>query len=380
MVSLTMPSTRKLFFLVALFSLAGCNNQHHDQTFVDEISELQDYFHIPGVSFIVTKGDSTRIEGYLGYSDLVDETPMDSVTAIPMASLTKMFSGYLVAQQSNRGILNRPINTYVTDQNIPDSILVKHVLSHTSAGSVGKHFHYSNRFSWLTQVIEKENDAKFEVMINSQIVVPNEMNHTFLLQNKEQVEKRGIAMPYVFEGETKPGFIDYGFSASAGITSTVRDFAKFSRMISHTMVENERAPFDHYNWGLFGQDIQGVKVLWAYGQYDCYSSLFLKVPEKDLTFIIAGNNSLIADPARLIYGDITTSLFALSFLEHFVNLELPGETLKAKALAGSFMGRFDPDAAKESKELLREVFKRDSNYYSLATMHTIASLKEIAAN
>lgn len=368
------------YLQVLLLILAGCNGENKSRysSFDSDLKELQEYFHIPGMSMIVTRGDSILYENYSGYADLINETPMDSLTVIPMASLTKMFTGYSIAQISSRGALERPINIYVTDQGIPDSIKVKHVLSHTSEGEVGKHFHYSNRFRLLGDVILKEHQVTYEAAINTNITVPYDLNNTFFLQDEKQLSRYKYARPYVYDGEIKPGFIDYGFSASSGLTSTVRDLAKFSKMISHTTVETEREPGQLYNFGLFGQDIGGVRVLWAYGQYDCYSSLFMKVPEKDITFIIAGNNSLLSDPARLIYGDVRTSLFALSFLKNFLKIDLPDEQLKAKAVAESYLGMYDPKSAERSKELLRTVFKSGGDYNSLTTMHNISFLKEIA--
>jgi CubicO group peptidase (beta-lactamase class C family) len=360
--------------------LAGCKEEAKQSSFTTDLDQLQEYFHVPGMAVIVTKGDSTLYEGYFGYADVENEQPVDSTTVFPMASLTKMFTGYLIAQYSQRGLLEQPINRWVTNQNIPDSIKVKHVLSHTSEGEVGKHFHYSSRFSWLTDVIQTEGNGTMELVLNSNITAAYEMNNTFLLTDSSALSKRKYAKPYVFDGETKPGFVDYGYSASAGLTSTVRDLAKFSKMIANTMVEFDRAPGEKYKYGLFGQEVGGMRVLWAYGQYDCYSSLFLKVPERELTFIIAGNNSLLSDPARLIYGDVTTSLFALSFFKNYLNLDLPDEKLRAEAIAASYMGMYDSESAAKSKELLRKVFQGHGNYRTLATMHNISFLKEIAAH
>jgi hypothetical protein len=199
------------------------------------------------------------------------------------------------------------------------------------------------------------------------------LSHTFLLKDSSQLIGRKVAKPYFYEGETKPGFIDYGFSSAAGIASTVRDIAKFGEVI-------DVQPTGKYNYGLFSQSIGGEDVLWAYGQYDCYSSLFIKVPSKDLILVLAANNNLMSDPARLIFGDMRTSLFALSFFKNFLGIDLPREKLKAMAVAEGFLGRYDETHFEKSKELLREVFKNDANYHSLTTMHNICFLKEIASH
>ena len=59
-------------------------------------------------------------------------------------------------------------------------------------------------------------------------------------------------------------------------------------------------------------------MVWAYGQYDCYSSLFLKIPSENISLTLLANNNLLSDPARLIYGDATSSLFVMSFLKNYI--------------------------------------------------------------
>lgn len=323
---------------------------------------------------IITQGDQILYENYVGYADVEKRVPVDSSTVFHMASLTKMFTGQLMLALKQRGVLEQPVNKYVTGQNFPDSIKVKHVLQHSSQGVVGKNFYYSARFRLLTNVIEKEYGVSFDRVVNDSIIMPYSLDNTFLLNDTSQLIGKPFAKPYVFDGDTKPGFVDYGFSASAGIASTVRDLAKFSKAIDTTPEFDEP-----YNYGLFSQTIEGIRVLWAYGQYDCYSSLFIKIPDKGLTFVIAGNNSLISDPPRMIYGDVTTSLFALTFFKNFVpEFDLHDRELFAKALAESFFSQVEKSRAETSKTLLREAFETGSEYRDLSTFHNILQLKDIA--
>lgn len=99
------------------------------------------------------------------------------------------------------------------------------------------------------------------------------------------------------------------------------DALNINSLITKSSKERIFKPFkDHlpYGLGMFSQKFQNQDLIWAYGQYDCYSSLYIKVPSKDLTLLITANNNLMSDPARLIYGDVTNSLFALSFLKNYV--------------------------------------------------------------
>ena len=156
-----------------------------------------------------------------------------------------------------------------------------------------------------------------------------------------------------------------------------------------------------YGYGIFNQEIEGVKVVWAYGQYDCYSSLFLKVPSQNFTLTILANNNLMSDPARLIYGDVTSSLFAMSFLKNYVfefdqmnlfesketlefsseNTEFYKRKLLAQALSESFMSRFETEKIQMSESLLKAVFSEHSDYLEYADMnllHNLTFLKDVA--
>lgn len=417
--------TKNLFFTFFFLISFGCKTnqaiaQARKKTFARELTELKAFFHIPAISVIIKKGDKTIFEDYLGFVNLKTKVVNDSLTTFPMASLTKIFSAVLIMKlvEEKKLDLDEPINKYVTNRNIADSIKIKHILSHTSQGDIGQQFYYSGRFGWLTTVIEKASRNSFEKEINEKIIQPLGLKNTFLLKDTLQVKKenRKIAMPYTYEGEITDGFIDFGYSAAAGISSTVRDLAKFSKALDDNslMTENSKkkmfAPFKNnlpYGQGVFSQKFQNNDLIWGYGQYDCYSSLFLKVPGKNLTLIISANNNLISDPSRLIYGDITYSLFALSFLKNYV-LDLNNEPLfetstslkiiesrinsknssfyrsklLAQSISESFMARYDISQGEMSTAILEKVFKLYPEYESysdLTLLHNLSFLKAISS-
>lgn len=407
------------FLTIFYFSINQTVAQTNNKKFATELTELQAFFHIPAISVIIKKGDKTIFEDYLGFVNLKTKVVNDSLTIFPMASLTKIFSAVLIMKlvEDKKLSLDDPINKYIPNRNIADSIKIKHVLSHTSQGNVGQQFYYSGRFSWLTTVIEKASGKSFEEEINDKIIQPLGLKNTFLLKDTLQIEKenRKIAMPYNYEGEITDGFIDFGYSAASGISSTVRDLAKFNKALDDNSLIAEDSkkkmftPFMNklpYGQGIFSQKLQNQDLVWGYGQYDCYSSLFLKVPDKNLTLIVAANNNLMSDPARLIYEDVTYSLFALSFLKNYV-LNLSDEPLfenltslntienrinskksafyrrklLAQSISGSFMARYDVSQRKMSIAILEKVFKLFPDYESysdLTLLHNLSFLKTIS--
>jgi CubicO group peptidase (beta-lactamase class C family) len=413
-------SIAKLLLLISL-SFISCKTSQSiarakDERFTKELTTLKDFFHIPGLSVLVKQGDSLVYEKYLGLAKTDPNTGMDSNTTVPLASLTKIFSSILMLQLAEEKALdlNDPVRMYVNDPDIWDSIKIKHVLSHTSQGALGEHFYYSSRYSWLTRVIEKASGKSFKELINEKIIRPLRMDNTYLLEDSLQLktEKRKLAGPYVYQGVTKKGFIDYGYSSAAGIVSTVRDLAKLSDALDkNLLISNESKemmfkPSEKdlpYGYGIFRQNLSGHKLLWGYGQYDCYSSLFLKVPDSRLTFIITANNNLASDPPRLIYGNVAYSLFAVSFLKHFVldlasaplfenenslsslgtrintsNSEFYLKKLLAQALSESFMGVYHAENAARSRSILRTVFRQYPDYATygdLPLLHNLTNLR-----
>jgi CubicO group peptidase (beta-lactamase class C family) len=411
-------------FIFVSAIVTGCIQSNKDYRiknngFSTDLIQLKDYFHIPGLSVIIRQGDQTVYENYMGFADLEKQIAIDSSTTIPMASLTKIFTGVLIMQLvENRKIsLDEPINKYIFNDEISDSIKIKHVLSHTSQGDVGQNFYYSSRFGWLTAVVEKAYQSTFDKVIQEKIIDPLGLDNTYLLKDSSQVynDGRKMALPYFYEGVTKDGFIDYGYSAAAGITSTVRDLAIFSKAIDDNSLLTEESKLRmftpsksslQYGYGIFSQQFNGKNLIWGYGQYDCYSSLFLKVPEEDVTLVIAANNNLMSDPARLIYGDVTYSLFAISFLKHYVfdmpdmllmedentltnlenrltqnNSQFYLKKLIAQSVAESFLAMYDSARSERSKDILEHVFKQFpdyENYGDLTLMHNLSFLKAIA--
>ncbi|UOY07593.1 beta-lactamase family protein [Muricauda sp. SCSIO 64092] len=404
------------FALIALLLLTSCSTSDNTKSvtknteqFKLELQHLKEYFHIPGLAVLVQKGDSVLYEDYFGHANVEEDIKVDSTTQFPIASITKVFAGVALFKLQEEGKLSfeDAINTYFDDPIFDDSIKIKHVLSHTSQGSPGENFYYSYRFGALTHVIEKASKTSFGDYIGNGIFVPLDLQNTFLLTDSTSVTKT-MARPYNFDEQVVAGQVEYGASASAGIVSNPRDMAKFSKALDDNVLLDETSklgmytPFaSHlpYGHGIFSQVFNGKKVLWAYGQYDSYSSLLLKVPEDHLSLIILANNNLMSDPARLIYGDGLSSLFTQSFLKNYVfdfgdmplfesgngtekfqNTELHRKKLLAEALASSFMARFDDSELEKSKKLLRQLFKQYPDYPAYADLnllHNLTFIKDV---
>lgn len=401
-----MNYSKRLAFLFLI--IIGCTPQPTREVpsaksaFSDEVKALKDYFHIPGMAVLIQKGDSIIHEEYLGVANMESGLQVDSTTQFPIASLTKVFAGTALMQLMEEGklSLDDPIDTYLKNPTFGDSVQVKHIMSHTSQGIPGQQFYYSYRFGALTPAIAKASGQSFESYVQKEILEPLGLRSTYMFTDSSAVTPT-TALPYNVDDGIVPGIMEFGASASAGIVSTAQDMATFSRaMDDNTLISAASkkimfSPFQPglpYGHGIFSQTIENKKVVWGYGQYDSYSSLLLKVPEDDLTLVLLANNNLMSDPARLIYGDVASSLFALSFLKNYVlnrqemplfepedeplgiTSELHRKKLLAEALAASFMARFDNNELEKSKRLLRKTFEIYPNYLDYAHLNLLHNL------
>lgn len=409
-----------LKFIIILLLVSGCvksdDDKHRNvEKFTSEILELKDYFQIPGLAISIEKDGNVIYKNYIGVSDLENQIKLDSTALFPIASITKVFSGVLIMKlvEQEKLSLEEPINKYVSKPILADSILVKHVLSHTSQGKIGKKFYYSSRFGLLTQVIEQASGKSFKEVMDEEILVPLKLKNTFLLKDSTQIieEKRRIAKPYILDDGIKSGFIDFGYSSSAGIVSNLSDLTVFNQALDQNLLMSEKSKdtmfssFANdlpYGYGIFNQEFENVNIVWGYGQYDCYSGLFVKIPSKNISLTILANNNLLSDPARLIYGDATSSLFVMSFLKNFIfeldemelfekqdlvsindfsNKEFYRKKVLAQALAESYMARFQPEKLYSSAKLLDVVFSEFPDYIEYADLnllHNLSFLKDVA--
>lgn len=408
-----MKNLLKTLILTVLIS--GCSEEKEPidkqaEQFTSELIELKEYFKIPGLAVSIDKKGENIYREFFGVSDIENPTSLDATTLFPIASITKVFSGVLVMKlvEEKKLSLDESINKFLPKPVFGDSILVKHILSHTSQGNVGEKFYYSSRFGLLTNVVEQTTGKSFAEVMEKEILIPLKLKNTFLLKDSTQIKR--IAKPYILDNGIETGFIDYGYSSSAGIVSNLEDLAVFNNALDNNLIIDKKSKdfiFSSsseglpYGYGIFNQQFDTLNMVWAYGQYDCYSSLLLKIPSENITLTILANNNLLSDPARLIYGDATSSLFALSFMKNYIlgltemplfekpdaisetllNVELHRKKILGQALAESYMARFDPEKLKSSAKLLNHVFSKYPNYLEYADLnllHNLTFLKDVA--
>jgi CubicO group peptidase (beta-lactamase class C family) len=350
--------------------------------FAEQIELLRRDSNIPGMSVAVLWGQEIVLAQGFGYADLVKGEPATENTPYHIASLTKPFAAAIIMQLAERGQLDldammadiwydvpfqmsgstiygytslcekiKGMGNDTSEANVKfryffqdyrcdtEPITVWHHLTHTSQGASGAQYLYNAfLFGLLTQVMEQVTGRSFDELLVDRIIGPLDMSSTVPNASKERwyevLELR--AKPYRIDENGSPVLSDYpqGRNAAAGIVSTVLDLARFDVAMDRNLIvtqESKQAMFSParsndgdplpYGLGWFIQEYEGIKLVWHYGyQITSYSSLILKIPEKDLTLILLANSDGASALYNLHLGDVLASPFAATFIDLFTDI------------------------------------------------------------
>lgn len=316
------------------------------------LEALRQRLRIPGLSAAVARhGEVVWAQGF-GWADIEADKPATPSTLYNLASLTKPFGATVILQlvEEVRLDLETPIAEYGIDLESPGTVRVKHLLSHTSSGMPGDDYAYDgDRFALLGQVMTRATGRPFSELLSARILKPLGLDDTLpMLTLEEQAAcaaGRGnprmqavwarLAAPYEFVrgcGNVQ-GTYRTNFSCSAGLVSTVFDYARFDRAISDYVLISKAAqnlawtPFRSndgrelpYGYGWFVQSAGSLRYIWHYGYWDCTSTLIVKIPERGLTFLAFANSDRLSSPFGLgADEDVRRSPAARAFLDLFVH-------------------------------------------------------------
>lgn len=342
--------------------------------FEREIEILRVKYHIPGLSVGIVNNRQLSWEKGFGYADVEKKIVPDENTVYQIASVSKTFGSILLMQQVELGKANLddPIAKYGINLGgrwgSDENIKIKHLLTHTAMGNTmngfkpGYIFRYNGDwYGQLSLVIEKSSGQSYGELLIKNIILPLGLKNTvpstddsidFKLTgyNKDSFLTK-VAKPYDWENKhLVPVKYKYGFGPAAGIMSCVSDLAVYSVAIDEkkflkpetwekvfTPYVTPKGKTIQYGLGWFVKYYKGVKVVWHTGWWIGYSALIIKIPEKDLTFIILANSQDLSRPfyhiIQPIHGfgffdplssnlneTLLASDFAKLFLKHFSGL------------------------------------------------------------
>ena len=306
---------------------------------------------VPGLSAAIVQGGRIIWERGFGMADVERSIDARPDTPYPLADLTQTFGAALVLQQVERGSfeLSDRIARWTTLVNQPQATVAQ-VLTHTSTGV---HRYDPARFAALTPLVEYYTGQPFRKVLADEILDrlaltdsvpghdledPPAVDRPFFddddLQRYAAVIER-LAVPYQVDARGRPTRSEYPprvINAATGLISTVRDLARFDAGLTDGVILGPtlpllwtpapavnaagRTPGAH---GWFVQGYNGNRVMWHFGvAHGAFSSLVLKVPERDLTLILLANSDGLSAPFPLAQGDVLASPYARLFLRVFV--------------------------------------------------------------
>jgi CubicO group peptidase (beta-lactamase class C family) len=324
--------------------------------FEAEVDDLRARLKIPGMSAVIIKDQKVIwIKGF-GFADLENKVPATPDTLFHLASVTKTFASMLIMQLVEQGKLDldEPMSHYSTDFK-DDSVKIKHIITHTSAGTPGERFQYDgNRYDYLTAVIEKKTGKRFGELVVKTFFDPLGMSNSVPYHHivvdadkwtvslgKEHIDRyqkslERFAQPYAYYGNGEIIHTDYPYpefiGAAAGMLSTVRDMAKYDIAIDqHAFIKKEtqekawtplisnsgkRLP---YGLGWFVMDYHGNRLIWHTGDWGSgFSAFYFKVPEKNLSLIMLANSEALVEHqysiGEVMVDDAVRNVFVCSFL------------------------------------------------------------------
>ncbi len=306
--------------------------------------------NIPGMSATIVQNEKVVWDTGLGFADVEHAVRARSDTPYHIADLTETLSSALLLRGCVEAGRISSLDSRI-QQFLPSfqdaSITVRDALIHRS-GSGSFKFDPS-RFAVLTGVAEaciQKTGLPFRQAVFERLFYPLNMFDSVPAQNvdDESADDRAqfdssnldrfgdvlkrLARPYRISGgsPTLNSSVSKNIDAATGAISTVRDLAKFDAALdggllrsdtTATMWSNQSGMPTGLGW--FVQNYNGRTIYWQFGNTPgAYSSLILKVPSQRLTLILLANSDGLSAPFPLQNGDVTTSLFAKTFLRLFV--------------------------------------------------------------
>jgi CubicO group peptidase (beta-lactamase class C family) len=341
-----------------------------------ELEALRVNLRIPGMSAAVAENKRVVWTHGFGMADSERGIPAGDDTIYHLASLTKPYASTVLLQlvQDGRLDLDAPVSQFGIAMKRATPVKVWHLLSHTSDEPPGTRYRYDgNAFGRLTQVIERASGRPFARELANRIIQPLGLTHTapnpgdpqgfrslFVSADvggediararaefaasgidRRQIESalaQGYARswgrwiwPTGLLGSMQPMPHGFTLSATSGLAASAPDVARFSmaldegRLLSDAMRARAWTPPSTsdgrplpYALGWFVQETRGYHIVWHYGHGLESSSLIVKIPDEQVTFVILANSDGLSRWRGLGDGaDVSASPAATLFLNWY---------------------------------------------------------------
>jgi CubicO group peptidase (beta-lactamase class C family) len=310
---------------------------------------------IPGMSAAVVKDDVILWERGYGFQDVGARIRATPGTPYLAGDVSGTLAAVLLLQcvEQKRIELDVPVRAYGVS--FPDPLVtVRELLSHTSTEGFGGTFQYNaERFTQLTPVMEYCAPQSYRKSVAhrllNRLAMKDSVPGTDLLDPDFQLPEdlfdeadaeryrrvlARMAVPYKVDSRgraEKMQITPATLTTAGGLVTTVRDLAQLQFALDSYLLlseetlslawsnaANRRGGSVPMGLGWFVQSHRNQRVVWHFGYTpNAYSSLVIKVPAQNLTFILMANSDRLSAQFQLAQGDVTRSLFATLFLRLF---------------------------------------------------------------
>ena len=344
--------------LVALVGLcSGAAAQNLAFSLFDRyLDALRIQLGIPGLSAAIVQDGTIVWDRSYGFADVENAQPARIDTPYLVGDLTQIFTTMILAECAERGLVRRdsPLRDWVPLAPDPPATL-QQVLSHTS-GPTGTFKYDLGRFALLTAVAEQCTADTFRKTMAKEILeratmsdavpgrdfaaltIGDEPMFDAATQTKYRAIVQRMAAAYKVDKRgraTRSDALPSYLNAATGLVASVLDLAKFEQRLTpdHPNAVLVRADTLEQIFtnetvngvpvptalGWFAQTYQGERLVWQFGLIpDGYSALYLRIPARRLTLILLANSDGLSAPFSLQDGNVTSSLFAQTFLRVFL--------------------------------------------------------------
>lgn len=317
------------------------------------LEALRQQTGIPGMSAAIVRDGVILWEKGYGFQNVATRERATPSTPYVIGDASGTLAAVLLLQcvEQRRFSLDTPLGQY--DIDIPErTATLRDLLSHRQTESQGEPFLYSpDRFNQLTAAMERCAPQPYRKSVSHRIInrlamvdsvpgtdlrdpelsLPENLYDQSELERYRRVLER-MAPGYKVDGRGRAERTEVAasaMSASGGLVSTVRDLAKLDGALDTQVLLLDDTLGQAWNpttgyrgtnlptgLGWFVQSYNGQRVVWHFGNVpNAYSSLIIKLPERNLTFLLLANSDKLVAPYQISAGDVSRSLFATLFLK-----------------------------------------------------------------
>ena len=336
---------------VAVFEQPSSAQSLTYEIFARTLESLRAEAGIPAISAVILQDGRIAWSSGLGKQDVEGNIAARTDTPYAIGALAQTLGSTLLLRKcvDQSYLETTDLMVRWTPAYPETETTVGELLSHTAPD---KTFRYApSRLSALTGVIQECASGKYPQLLGQELFdllaminsVPGETLTAPTADDVAMFEPgrlvrygdtlRRLAIPYrvinrrpVRNTDVAPTQIDF----AQGVVSSALDLAQFDMAYDNGFL----APATRVNalsqafangkplptgLGWFVQAYNSEPIAWQFGVVEnAYSSLIVKVPNRRLTLILLANSDGLTAPFALEAGDVTTSIFARTFLQAFL--------------------------------------------------------------